>query len=303
LVGPPPVPERELYSAFALSHGVDDWAGGLVGLVPIHDSADPLLVERVADDIERYGVSAARGVVSPDRVRELSAGVDRALADDAEWYTHGRQMDTGRVVFLPRYGREFLDLLEDPTMMGPCDHILGSACTLYTMTTLCQPPGYPGRPQHVDTEYAVPGFTVGLGVMVVLDDFTLESGPTRFHPDVTVDEPDPEDFERRALRLEAPAGSVCWFHGRIWHDAMPNTTDRWRRAILMAVVRPWVRQRFDMARMVAHLDVASMSPQLRQKLGFAMIAPGSYEEFFLPDDGRREELLRRAAARGGDGPV
>lgn len=274
-----------------------------MGLVPVHDPDSADLSVRVAEDIDRQGVAAAAGVVPADRVRLLSELVDRALVDDLAWYPPGREVDIGRVVFLPRYGSEFLELLEDPTLMEPCERILGSDCMLYTMTTLCQPPRSPGRPAHVDTRYAVPGFVVGLGVMVTLDDFTLESGPTRFHPEVTIEQPEPAEFERRALRLEAPAGSACWFHGRIWHDSLPNTTDRWRRAILLAMVRPWVRQRFDMARMVSHLDVDSMSATIHQKLGFAAIAPGSYEEFFLPDAHRREELMRRSVARGGDGPT
>lgn len=271
--------------------------------VPIHDATDPRLAALVAADVERIGVSAAAGALDADRIALLAGLVDDALAQDLTWYPDGREVDEGRVVFLPRYGREFLDLLVEPALMAPVERILGEDCTLYTMTTLCQDPGSPGRPQHVDTQYVVPDFIVGLGVMVTLDDFTAESGPTRFHPEVTIEEPDPADFEERALRLEVPAGSVCWFHGRIWHDALPNRTDRPRRAILAAMVRPWVRQRFDMAPMLAHLGVEEFPLPLRRKLGLEQIPPGSYEEFFLPDDSRRQELLRRAAARAATTPA
>jgi ectoine hydroxylase-related dioxygenase (phytanoyl-CoA dioxygenase family) len=133
--------------------------------------------------------------------------------------------------------------------------------------------------------------------MVLLDDFTGATGPTRFHPDVTVEAPDPDDFERRAHRLEAPAGSACWFHGRIWHDSLPNTTDRPRRAVLAAMVRPYLRQRFDMPGMVAHLSPETLPVTIQRRLGFDKVAPGSYEEYFLPDAVRKQELLRRSIAR------
>lgn len=268
-----------------------------MGLLSLHQSTQRDLSHVIAADIERQGVSAVVGVVPAEQVERLGALVDEALAAEEREYPPEREPDIGRTVFLPHHHAAFLDLLDEPSLMGPCEAVLGPDCILYTMTTLCQPPHGLGRPLHVDTEYVVPDFVVGLGVMVLLDDFTPNSGPTRMHPDVTVEAPTAEAFELQALQLEAPAGSACWFHGRIWHDALPNRTNRWRRSILLAVVRPWVRQRFDMPRMVAHLGVEQMTPGIRQKLGFDLIAPGSYEEYFLPDANRKDELLRRAVDR------
>ena len=272
-----------------------------MGLVPLHQIGEPDLAASVARDVERVGVSAAAGVIPLDEVRHLRTLVDDALRKDARSCPPDREVDVGRVVFLPRYGREFLDLLDRDGVMAPCEEILGPDCTLYTMTTLCQPPHSAHRPLHVDTQYAVPGFIVWVGVMLMLDDFTMSSGPTRMHPDVTINAPEAADFEARALRLEAPAGAACWFHGRIWHDALPNTTDHWRRAILIAMVRPWARQRFDVARMVAHLDLSGLAPRVHRRLGFDHIPPGSYEEYYLPDSTRKAELLRRALSSASEG--
>ncbi len=264
--------------------------------VPLHDAGDSELAVRVAHDIDSVGVSAASGVLDGNNVHMLRSLVDHAVDADQRWHRPGeRAEELGRVVFLPRYGREVLDLLESGPLMDVCDELLGSTCILYTMTTLCQAPHGPGRGVHVDISDAVPGFLVGLGAMVLLDDFTLAAGPTRFHPDVTVDPPSQQDFENRSLRLEAPAGSVCWFHGRIWHDALPNTTGAWRRAILLALVRPYVRQRFDMPRIVdRYVDEGSLTPQIRQKLGFGLVPPESYEEYFLPEETRKQLLLERS---------
>jgi ectoine hydroxylase-related dioxygenase (phytanoyl-CoA dioxygenase family) len=166
------------------------------------------------------------------------------------------------------------------------------------MSTICRPPRGEGWPIHLDTRYDVPGYAVGLGAIVLLDDFTEENGATRFLPscDLTA-EPTPEEFDARALALVAPAGSVCWFHGWAWHDAGPNLTDRWRRAVLFAMVRSWVAPRFDIPRMLADHS-PEVSPVVRRRLGLDRLPPGSYEEFHQDPASRRSALLRRAGWQG-----
>ena len=269
-----------------------------MGVIPLRSATDPELCGQVARDVAERGVAAATGAVDDRLLDELREVVDRGVEAEDVWNTMDRPpAELGRVVFLPHHGRAALDLLAEPRLMQPCDAVLEPGSILYTMTSLCHPAHGGGRPVHVDTQYVAPGFVMGLGVMVLLDDFTAATGPTRFHPEVTVEAPSPEDFERRALRLEAPAGSACWFHGRIWHYSLPNTTDRARRAVLAAMVRPYLRQRLDMPRMVAHLNPESLPTDVQHRLGFDKILPGSYEEYFLPDGIRKQELLRRSIAR------
>ncbi len=266
----------------------------MVLTVPLHDGADPRLGDLVAADLDRVGVSAATDVIPEGRLGAYREMVDEAVRADADLLPADRlDAEYGRVVFLPHHEPGFLDLLEVDRLIDPCDRVLGADATLYTMTSGCQPAGGSGRSLHVDTSIAVPGFTVGLGVLVLLDDFDERSGPTRFFPEETIAPPDADEFERRALELHAPAGSACWFRARQWHDAMANRTDHWRRCLILALVRPWVRQRFDMARMVP-TDPAELSPRVQQKLGFDLLAPGSYDEYYLPAGERRSALLDRA---------
>ncbi|MEZ5321286.1 MAG: phytanoyl-CoA dioxygenase family protein [Microthrixaceae bacterium] len=258
------------------------------------------LDEIVAADIADLQNSVVADVLDPGEVARLSDMVDAALEADRALTPPHRSVDVGRVLFPPVHDPRFLDVLANEAVMGPCDRLLGSDCHIYMMTTLCQPPGSAGRPVHVDTPFDTPDYLVGVGVMVLLDDFTPESGPTRLDTVATVDRPSEEEYLARAMTLEAPAGSVCWYHPRLWHDALPNRSDRWRRAIAVGVVRPWVRQRFDMVRMLRHLDLAHLPRPVRRRLGFESIPPGSYEEFFLPDGVRAQELLNRAIARARD---
>lgn len=268
-----------------------------MGSVPLHSASDVGVADRAVADVERVGVSAVSGVLDPDRLEVLREKVDAAVAADAQWLPDDRRStEYGRVLFLPHHDPSFLDLLGDPAITAVCDRVLGEDCTLYTMTTSCSPPGGPGRPLHLDLRHVTPGYVLAMGVMILLDDFDEESGSTRYLPGVRDREPDPATFERDSIRLVAPAGSVSWSDGRLWHDATPNRTDRWRRCIILAMVRPFHRQRFDMARMLPRVDLAALDRPIQRKLGLGLLAPGSYEEYYMAPEQRIASVLDAATS-------
>lgn len=263
-----------------------------MGSVPLHSASDAQVTDRLVADVERVGVAAVTGVLDPARLERLRQQVDAAVAADAHWLPDDRRAtEFGRVLFLPHHDPTFLELLADPMITAVCDRVLGDDCTLYTMTTSCAPPGGAGRPLHLDLRHVTPGYVMAMGVMILLDDFTEESGSTRYLPGVREAAPDAATFERDSIRLVAPAGSVSWSDGRLWHDATPNRTDRWRRCIILAIVRPFHRQRFDMARMLSHVDLAALDEPIRRKLGLGLLAPGSYEEYYMDPEQRISSIL------------
>jgi ectoine hydroxylase-related dioxygenase (phytanoyl-CoA dioxygenase family) len=236
----------------------------------------------VADAIGTVGFGAMSGVIPADMVARLRADVVAAVEEDAAWLDDPDGPEYGRVVFLPRYGGEVLELLADELLMLPGDLILGSSNLLYTVTTSCLVPGRPIRPPHVDTGVSIPGHIPLLGVVVALDDFDETSGATMLYPELRDTAPSEEEFDERCVRFVAPAGSVLWFHGNMWHGSLPNTGTSWRCAILLALMRPYMKQRFDVPRMLAHLDLDDLPERAAQKLGLMAQPPGSYEEFYRP---------------------
>lgn len=267
--------------------------------VPMHDSSDPGWVAGVAADLTRCNVSAATGLFDGDQVERLADGLDAAVAEDARFLPADRyDQEFGRVLFLPSYGAPFLDLLDDGPLHEPVDATIGAGSTLYTMTSACTPPGGGPRALHQDSSLVIDRFPLGLGVMVLLDDFDERNGATRFSPVVGPTPPAADQFEQDSLRLVGPAGSVCWFHGAIWHDTTRNDGNRPRRCIILAFIRPFVRQRFDMPRMLAHLDPTSLTPERRRRLGFHLQAPGSYDEYYLPPVERERLLMAPAGSIG-----
>lgn len=259
-------------------------------------------VSELASEVEQVGFAACSGVVGPDEVDGLRTMVDAAAAADLELAPEDRRDDArGRVLFLPQHDPAFLELLEDPRLMEPIEAVLGSDCTLFTMTTLCRDPGEEGMALHRDSKVDAPGFVAAMGALVLLDDLDHDVGATRLYPERTTEQPSIDDFQERCRHLIAPAGSVCWFDGRVWHDVPENRSNRRRRVLIIAMARPWVRPRFDNARMLAHVDFAALNPRVQAKLGFDHLLPGSAAEYFLPAEERRSVLLARATQ--GSGPL
>ncbi len=46
--------------------------------------------------------------------------------------------------------------------------------------------------------------------------------------------------------------------------------------------RPYMKQRIDIPRAMAHMDLSSLSEQALQKLGFRSQPPASLDEYYLP---------------------
>lgn len=273
-----------------------------MGSVPLHTAGAAGVTDLAVADLDRVGVTAVSGVISTDRLEALRAAVDEAVATDARSLPEDRySTEYGRVLFLPRHDPSFLDLLGDPAITDVCDRVLGDDCTMYTMTTSCTAPRSSGRPLHLDLRHVIPGYVLAMGVSILLDDFTEQSGSTRYLPGVRVAPPSAEEFERDAIRLEAPAGSVSWSDGRLWHDATENHTGRWRRCIILAMVRSFHRQRFDMPRMLRGTDLASLPDPVRRKLGLGLLAPGSEQEYYMSVEQRVSSILdhSRSATHAG----
>jgi hypothetical protein len=274
-----------------------------VATVALHEACAGDWSRAVAADVGRSGVAAATGVFDPDAVAAMAARLDEVVERDAAWIPPDRLAhERGRVLFLGSYGPPFLSLLDDGPLYEPVDELLGAGSTLYTMTSACTPPGGGPRALHQDSPLVIDGFTVGLGIMVLLDDFDEANGATRFHPVISPTPPQPDAMERESLRLVAPAGSVCWFHGAAWHDTTRNRSTSARRCIILAAIRPFVRQRFDMARMVGHLPPDQLTPARRRRLGLHLQPPGSYEEYYLPADERERCLTEAARERSSAAP-
>ena len=128
-----------------------------------------------------------------------------------------------------------------------------------------------------------------MGATILLDDFTEENGATWFLPysQNTLEKPNEEEFYKNGKRVVAKAGSVWFFNARIWHAGGNNLTDKWRHALTINMCRPYMKQRIDIPRAMAHMDLSNVSQQALQKLGFLAQVPANYDEYYVAPEKRK----------------
>lgn len=231
-----------------------------------------------ADLVER-GVVRVPGLVAPDRVEALRDATDAAVAEESTDFPPGDDQH-GRVLFAPAHGGAFLDLLADDALFAPIEDRIGDDAILYTMTTSALAPGSAGpvHRYHVDLDPAR-GDGLALALMVLLDRFDAESGATELLAGSHRWGPGDVDDSSPGVLLVGEPGDVCYFDPRIRHRSTTNRTDRPRRAVLAQMVRPWMKQRVDVAAMVDPALLEQRPAVVRRRLGLTSTPPRSRQEF------------------------
>jgi len=242
-------------------------------------------------ELDREGFSVAPDVLDAATVTQLRADLERAIDQEATYHGGTDYGDYGMVLVCCMYGRSFIDLLADERVMGLFNRVLGEGCILYAYTSSSMPPGrtnYSNR-IHVDCPRLIPGYRTNMGAMVLLDDFTEENGAPLMLAGShrQFDAPAREDFFARATRITAPAGSVCYMDPRVWHSGRSNRTSRWRHAVTFNMCRPYMKQRIDIPRIMAGIDLTGVSEKALQKMGFLAQVPASLDEYYLPPEQRK----------------
>jgi ectoine hydroxylase-related dioxygenase (phytanoyl-CoA dioxygenase family) len=240
--------------------------------------------------IETEGYVILPDVLDASFVERAKQELARAIELEAARYGEPAKRDFGMVMVCAQYGGCFLELFDNPPLLAPFNAVLGDECIVYAYTSSSMPPGganYSAR-VHVDCPRLIPGYVTNMGATILLDDFTEDNGATWFLPrsHERADPPPDEEFYSNARRLTAPAGTAFFFNARLWHAGGSNTTTRWRHALTINMCRSYMKQRIDIPRALAGIDLQGVSDQVKQKLGFFSQPPASLEEYYLPPEQR-----------------
>jgi ectoine hydroxylase-related dioxygenase (phytanoyl-CoA dioxygenase family) len=244
---------------------------------------------RRAFDTDGYVI--VEDVLPPDFIARARRELERAIESEVDYHGTRDYKDFGMVLLCSLYGGSFLQLFDHERFLEPFHAVLGEGCTVYAYTSSSMPPGranYSSR-IHVDSPRIIPGYVTNVGATIPLDDFTEANGATWFLPGShrRAEPPGEEEFYGSARRFVAKAGSVWFFNARIWHAGAPNTTASWRHALTVNMCRPWMKQRLDIPRAMAHMDLSGVSERSLQKLGFLAQVPASYDEYYAPPERRK----------------
>lgn len=146
---------------------------------------------------------------------------------------------------------------------------------------------------HRDLRSFSDGFPLMANILVMLDDFTEQNGATHFLSGSHNEHQKPSNdvFFKNSQRAIGKAGDVVVFDSNLWHAAGVNQTDAHRRALTLTFTKPFMKQQLDYPRMFGYEKASSLSPLLRQVVGFNARVPSNLDEwyqapenrFYLPD--------------------
>jgi ectoine hydroxylase-related dioxygenase (phytanoyl-CoA dioxygenase family) len=248
--------------------------------------------QQFIERIQSEGYAILYGILPSEILEPLKAELAAAIENEED-YRRKKSVPShrGMVLLCSLYGGKLVEVLDSESLMQPFERVLGEGCIVYAYTSSSMPPSdtnYSGR-VHVDSPRIIPGYVTNLGATILLDDFTVENGATWFLPGSQnrANAPSDEEFYAKAQRVIAPAGSVFYFNARLWHAGGVNHTDRWRHALTINMCRPYMKQRIDIPRAMAHLNHQAYPRRVRQKLGFLTQTPANYEEYYAPPDQRK----------------
>lgn len=232
-------------------------------------------------------------VVDAAFIGKMKEEIFLAIEKESEYHGGSDYYTYGVVTMPPIYGGTFVDIFDNKKFNAPFNELLGEGCIAYTINTSCIPPNqdiFTTR-IHVDYPRIIKNYATFVVGMLLLDDFTEENGATWYLPGShnRTNPPTEEEFYASAKRYIGKAGDMAVFNPRIWHAGGSNRSKQHRSAFLVGMIRPWMKQRIDIPRIMEHNGILEkdISTVAAQKLGFHSQMPASYDEFFAPPEKRK----------------
>lgn len=245
-----------------------------------------VFTDKHLEEYKENGCVLIEGVFSQDFCQRARHQLEEAMEKERAYHGNVEHRDKGMVLLCSLYGGVFWEVFDNECLIEGLNKIHGEGCIVYGYTSSSMPAGGTNfsRRIHVDSpRFITADYYTNTGAMIIVDDFTLDNGATWYVPGSHKREEGPteEAFSKNAKRLVAKAGSIWFLNSRVWHAGGINTTQNWRHSFTMNICKPWMKQRIDIPKAMAHMDIANLSEVAKQKLGFYAQVPESYDEFYV----------------------
>lgn len=180
--------------------------------------------------------------------------------------------------------RSMLKLLEENKVHPVLEAYFDGKYILSTMGLSYIPPSGRVYTQniHRDTRSYTGSVHLWVNTLIMLDDSTAENGATLMlqGSHKTAEKPDQDLFNKQAIVAEGKKGDVLIFDGNIWHSAGQNRTNQARHIITPIYCKPFIKQQLDYPRAFGKDFSRTISPHLKQILGYNALSPSTLEEFY-----------------------
>jgi len=250
---------------------------------PMLENPEPLAMpaitrdlQQAQDDLTEYGMCLVADALSPSQLASLrhkldaQAQAERNLGELAPPAATGTKQSISNLV---NKGRIFLDLVERPETDALAGYMLGKNFLISSITGgIFHGPTTEPQPLHRDQGQvpATADFPAACNLFWLLDDFTPATGSTcvvpgshRWHAEHLVQPP----ARDKAVQIEAPAGSLFVWDGRLWHGTGVNHEGAPRRHIANFYCLPWMRQQENWGVTCLQEVLDEASPKLKARLG------------------------------------
>ncbi|KAK4913327.1 hypothetical protein LTR49_018308 [Elasticomyces elasticus] len=218
-----------------------------------------------AQQLDERGYFTVDNVFTPAQCHTMAAEFDRIHSEERDQGGHEVHIEPGarRVSNIFNKSTAFDSCLEIPEVLAAAHHLLGEI-KVHGANLRDPVQGYGHQALHVDVPKLFPDDWWVLNAVVLLDDMTLENGPTRVVPgshhwaainvpivnqgeSVVEEELSEEDKARIPADLDAPypgevyltgkAGSVMLMNSSMWHSGTLKLSDAPRRVLHLTYTR------------------------------------------------------------------
>lgn len=234
------------------------------------------------------GVVVIPQVLDKTWLGALQQELEAAIAEDAQ--QRPDVFDAGMVHNCMTRGKQMCAVLDHPLLNHYIKALFTPHCIIYAYQSSSLVPGQGnyGSRVHVDCPRRIDNYTTNVGVILPLNDFTLQNGATWYLPGShrLAELPSEALFYQQAKRLLCQAGDLVIFNARLVHAAGVNQDNYTRHALTINLCRPYMRQRFDFPRLLTQQQIDSLGEDGRRLVGMNVRMPVSLDEFYLPPEQR-----------------
>lgn len=248
------------------------------------------------DDLKFKGYTILRNVVDENEIIKLKKCSIEAflkhkqiqIDNNSDIITDGVAL---HVILNDNYFIEFLEkLLKKEEFNSILSNYFNSKFIMNSFTALNNLPNTPNFSAivHRDIKFYSGNVPLMINVLVMLDDFTEENGPTLLLPYSHLIEEKPSDdyFYENSIQVLGKKGDILFFNSNIWHCSSRNNTSEDRMALPITFSKSVIKQLLDYPRALGYDKINNFSDEMRQILGYDSRVSSNLDEWYQPFEKR-----------------